>query len=95
MIIYKTIGDLEPFWKGGEERTKEEWLNKLNITEDQFNSVECKYFQVIDSEIRIRKASNWGTGTYLTIMRINKELTESEIDLISSEVTTILEKYNK
>lgn len=96
MISYKAIDDLEPFFKRDEQMSLEDWLKKLNLTENQFRSVECKYFQSADSEIKIMNTVNhFNKNTYLIIQRQNMPLTTDEITHLKTEIQKLIDELNK
>lgn len=94
MITYKSTTEFLPLFKMNEIHSKEEWMKKLNMNEEQWIDFSHINLYELDSQIKIgfqmknylRGHSDENDYYNIVITRIGSGLTKDEVDSITEKI---------
>lgn len=99
MKYYLAKEDNVPFYKNGDKHTKEEWLQKLHISSEQFEEMmdsRCpRDFYEMETNITSEIYDNRIGHKQIFVYRQGNIMTNDELNLLKADIDVLLEKYNK
>lgn len=94
MILLRAKTSNDPFYSCGETMSKEEWLKKLNLSEEKFEVINID-FEEFNTEITSVISGSYGfVSTLRIIVGRTDGLGDEEAEELKSEIDEILKKYN-